>query len=169
MAVKPDGTVLVVDDPSGNGNAGEGRMLATGVPAAIIASGPGAASATNDSTPTFAFTASGTAQCRLAPVDAESGPGSTDTPAAPLADGAYTFSVRSVDGAVTGFPVTRTFSVDTAAPSVTIDGPAEGATTGASTVLVFHTSEQAAATCRLDTGGLASRVHGPGTPPCLRH
>jgi hypothetical protein len=69
LAVKPDGTVLAVDDPSGDGNAGEGSMLATGVPAALLTGGPGAGGATNDATLTFAVTTSGTAECRLAPVD----------------------------------------------------------------------------------------------------
>ena len=146
VAVKPDGTLLVVDDPSGNGNAGEGRMLATGVPAALILTGPSAA--TNDATPTFTFSVSGTAECKLAPVDAAFGACSSPfTPAAPLADGAYTFSVRSAGG----FPVSRSFVVDTVAPTVAVDAPAEGATTSASPVFVFHTSEPAGASCRLDT------------------
>jgi len=155
LVVRPDGTLLAVDDPSGNGNAGEGRMLGTGVPAAQILGGPAASGATNSTRPTFTFSVSGTAECRLAPVEASfrpcSGGNTSDTAAAPLADGAYTFSVRSAGG----FPVTRSFTVDTVAPAVAIVSPAEGATTTSSPVFVFSLSEPAGASCRIDTAAFA--------------
>jgi hypothetical protein len=152
LTVKPDGTLLAVDDPSGNGDPGAGRMLATGLPAVVIGDGP--AAVTKNATPTFTFTASEGAQCKISPpASATFAICTSPFTSAPLADGTYTFSVRPVaaDG-TTGFPITRRFTVDTTPPVVTIDGPAEGAVAATSVVIRFHTSEQAAASCRLDTG-----------------
>jgi hypothetical protein len=148
------GQILAVDDPSTNGDPGQGRLLATGVPAAQILDGPAAGAVINDSTPTFAFSTSATAECRLTPVDGAFRPCSTattDTPAAPLADGAYTFAVRATGGV----PVTRAFRVDTVAPSTAIDFPAEGAVTSSSPTFSFHASEPANLSCRLDTAAFA--------------
>ena len=86
----------------------------------------------NSTSPSFAFTSTETGstfECKL------DGPGATTgtyasctSPRAygPLADGAYTFSVRATDAAgnVDATPATRSFTVDTAAPDTTINsGP----------------------------------------------
>jgi hypothetical protein len=153
LGVHP-GEVLAVDDPSTNGDAGQGRLLSTAVPAAQILDGPTAGAAIRTATPTFVFNTSAAAECRLTPGDTDFRPCSTattDTPAGPLADGAYTFAVRATGG----FPVTRTFRVDTVAPATAIDFPAEGAVTSASPTFSFHPSESASLSCRVDTAGFA--------------
>jgi hypothetical protein len=153
----PSGQVLAVDDPSANGDAGAGRLLAGGVPAAQIVDGP--AAVTRDASPTFSFTATADPLCAVTPVTTPAtapafGPctSATTNTAAGLADGRYTFAVEATGG----FPVTRSFAVDTVAPAMTIDSPAEGASTSASPSIAFHPSESASMTCRLDTGAFAA-------------
>ena len=66
-----------------------------------------------------------------APVASPNCPSGTFTPAAPLADGAYTVSMAARDslGNQDPTPATHAFTIDTTAPALTIDsGPADGAT-----------------------------------------
>ncbi len=72
-----------------------------------------------------------------------------------LADGSHTFSVRGIDRAGNvGTPASRTWSVDTAAPVVTISsGPAEGSVLGSrSGSFAFSVNEPATVACSLDGG-----------------
>ncbi len=131
-------------------------------PNTTIASGP--SGPTNDSTPTFGFSAnepSSTFQCRFdsdafAPC---SGPGGTHTPTAALTDGAHTFSVRAVDqaGNTDATPATRSFTVDTQAPDTTITSGPPATTTDRTPTFAFSAS-QAGGTfqCRLDTANFSS-------------
>ncbi len=89
-------------------------------PAVSIDSGP--SGLTNDSTPTFQFHAGEPAdfECSLDTGIPDFGPCSaagSHTPAAPLSDGPHTFRVRATDGAANQGIATRSFTVDTAAPS----------------------------------------------------
>ncbi len=91
-------------------------------PTAVIDAGP--TGTTNDSTPTFEFHSSEAGSTFACSIDTGtasfapcSGPGASHTPATPLADGTYTFRVRATDPAGNpGTPVTRSFTVNTAAP-----------------------------------------------------
>ena len=101
-------------------------------PQTTIDAGPSAA--TNDTTPTFAFSSSeagSTFQCRIdsAAFGPCSGPGSTHTPPA-LAQGTHSFEVRATDGAqnTDATPASRSFTVDTAAPQTTIVSGPSGST-----------------------------------------
>ena len=79
----------------------------------------------HDQTPTFTFSGSDaigpvTFQCSIdtgtANFRACSGPGDSDTPASPLADGSYTFRVQATDAAGNSSVATRSFSVQTPSP-----------------------------------------------------
>jgi hypothetical protein len=74
-----------------------------------------------------------------------------------LAQGQHTFSVRAIDGAAHAdpTPATRTWTVDTVAPDVTITaGPAPGATSGPRVGFTFTVSE-GSPECSLDGAALA--------------
>jgi GDSL-like lipase/acylhydrolase family protein/WD40 repeat protein len=93
-------------------------------PATSIVAGP--EGPTNDATPTFELSASelgSTFECRI-DGGGFAACGSSFTPAA-LPDGPHTLTVRSVDpaGNVDPNPVSRSFLVDTAAPSVAVACP----------------------------------------------
>ncbi len=107
----------------------------TAAPTTTITSGP--SGQTNDSTPTFEFTSDQTGssfECRLTKTGDTPGSFascSSGNSFGPLtSDGEYTFEVRATDDAGnTGSAASRTFTVDTTAPTTTIDdGPAEGST-----------------------------------------
>jgi hypothetical protein len=89
-------------------------------PTVSVDSGP--TGTTTDTSPTFTFSGSDavgpvTFQCSIdtgtASFGACSGPGNSDTPASPLADGSYTFRVRATDGAGNSAIATRSFTVQT--------------------------------------------------------
>ena len=92
--------------------------------AAAIAILTGPAGLTNDPTPTFTFDGAAPLECR---VDAQAWEPCTDAYTAPeLSDGGHVFRVRT--GSDSAF---RSFTVDTVAPQVQVDGvedlPAPGA------------------------------------------
>lgn len=130
-------------------------------PETSITVGPPAGSATNDSTPSFAFSSSeagSTFQCR---VDAAAFAACTSPrTVGPLADGTHTFAVRARDteGSVDATPASRTFTVDTRAPSVTITGgPADHAVIASRRATFrFQANESGAELrCRVDDGAFA--------------
>ncbi len=148
-------------DPAANVDAtpaSRSFTVDTVAPQTTIDSGP--SGPTNDSTPTFAFSASqagSTFECR---VDAGAW-GSCLTPetTASLADGAHSFEVRATDpaGNVDATPASRSFTVDTSAPETTIDSGPSGPTSDATPTFTFS-SGQAGSTfeCRIDGGAWAS-------------
>ncbi len=142
-------------------------------PDASVDSGP--TGLTNDSTPSFTFSATDTAQpvtfqCSIdtgAPTFGPcSGPGDSDTPAAPLADGPHTFHVQATDAAGNMATASQSFEVDSVPPSVSIDSGPTGTTADASPTFTFSgTDAHGPVTflCSIDSGtasfGLCS---GPG-------
>ena len=103
----------------------------------VISITPIANNSTNDSTPTFNFTAT---DLNLANVECRIGGGSfqlcgsTYTPAAPLADSSssYTLEVRAYDDAGTQTAAAYNFFVDTVAPEVSVIYPTPGVTVDSS-------------------------------------
>ena len=98
-------------------------------PSLTIDSGP--SGVTNDSTPTFAFTAEAgaTVSCSIDTGTPTFGPcssPSSHTPPAPLPDGPYVFRVRAVDGASNEAIETRAFIVDTQTSTTPTSPPAAG-------------------------------------------
>ncbi|MFP3578294.1 chitobiase/beta-hexosaminidase C-terminal domain-containing protein [Arthrobacter sp. SIMBA_036] len=162
-----DGNLLVTDDPGQLDPAKptqQGRLFSLGGVVPSIVSGPTAASGaaapnpafTNDSTPTFTVASTppgGALDCSLqlstaAPVW-QSCTNGTFTPAAALANGAYTFSVRA---APSGTPVSRAFTVDLTAPNApVITSPAAGATVNGSPVLRVTTDPGSVLSCSVDS------------------
>ncbi len=118
------------------------------LPEVSIVSGPGGL--TNDSTPSFTFSATDAAQpvtfqCSIdtgvASFGPCSGPGDSDSPAAPLTDGPRVFHVRATDSAGNFADASRSFEVDTTPPSVAIDSGPTGAISDPSPTFTFSGSD----------------------------
>jgi hypothetical protein len=129
----------------------------TTAPDTTIGSGPN--SATNDSTPTFAFTASESGSTFLCRVDSGSWAGCTSPwTTSALSDGAHSVSVRATDAAgnTDATPASRTFTVDTQAPSTTIASAPPALSPGSSATVAFSSNESGATfECQLDGGAWA--------------
>lgn len=127
---------------------------ATDPPETGIDSGPSDGAKINDPTPSFAFSsATGTGfECSVdggAPVSC-----ATPFTSGVLSDGSHAFSVRATRGTVADpTPVTRSFVVDTVAPSVVISSPS-GPTSDSTPILVFLAVDAngiAATECEVDS------------------
>lgn len=124
-------------------------------PTATITDGPN--DPTNDAVPAFTFTTAGATviECRF---DAAEFAACTSplAPGAPLGDGPHTFEVKATDAAGNTANATRSFSVDTVNPGVTITGGPTGATKISAPVFTFATADGATGTeCRIDTADFA--------------
>jgi len=133
-------------------------------PSLSIDSGP--AGPTNDTTPTFDFTAgldATTVECSIDQGTPAYGPCSTATSftsTSALADGSYHFRVRATDAVGNQAVATRDFSVDSAAPSLSIDSGPAGPTNVATPSFGFTAELGATVECSLDRGTAA---YGPCT------
>jgi hypothetical protein len=127
-------------------------------PRADITGGPGQGGFTKDSTPSFTFASSETGSTFVCRVDASAfKPCSSPHPAPRLSDGAHAFFVRAIDtpGNVSQV-VSRSFTVDTQAPTVTMSShPADGSTSpDRSPSFSFASNESGSSfSCQLDGGG----------------
>jgi len=152
-------------------NALKGFTAETTRPVASITGGPTQGSFTKDSTPTFSFAsneAGSTFVCRY-----DSSPFATcSSPyTRSLTNGAHTFSVKAIDAPGNESTiVSRSFTVDTAAPQTTINsGPSES-TTDATPTFAFSSSESGSTfACRFDSQAFApcsgpGASHTPSTP-----
>src|SRR6266511_2788387 len=121
-------------------------------PDTTIDSGP--SGATNDSTPTFAFSsseASASFECKLDGGSFASCSSPSTTGA--LTDGAHTFSVRATDqiGNTDASPASRTFTVDTQAPQTKLLKHPPKETTNRTATFKFKSSEtRSTFKCKLD-------------------
>jgi hypothetical protein len=157
-------------DKTGNyepapGAADASTVVDTTAPETTIDSGP--AGPTNDSTPTFAFSSSepgSSFQCRI---DAAGfAPCSSPLTTAPLADGPHSFEVRATDKAANAdqSPALRSFSVDTAAPLITITAPTINSFSASSTPTISGTAGTAAG----DSTAVSVKIYaGTGTAGTL--
>ncbi|HZV75691.1 MAG TPA: Ig-like domain-containing protein, partial [Conexibacter sp.] len=138
--------------------------LAWAAPSLSIDSGP--SGPTNDNTPVFGFTVDASAttvECSIDQGTPAYGPCSgaaTDTPAAPLPDGDYTFRVRATDAQSQQTEVTQSFTVDTVPPSLSIDSGPSGPTNDATPSFGFTAEAGATVECSVDQGTAA---YGPCT------
>ncbi len=135
----------------------------TVAPAVGVVSGP--SGPTNDTTPSFGFTAEAgaTLECSVDHGTPAYGPCTTATShtvAAPLADGSYVFHVRATDAAGNRASASQAFSVDTAAPSLSIDSGPAGPTNDATPSFGFTAEAGATVQCSVDEG---TPAYGPCT------
>ena len=149
-------------------------------PVVSVDSGP--TGTTTDQTPTFTFSGSDAIgplafQCSIdtgtQSFRACSGPGDSDTPASPLADGSYTFRAQAIDAAGNSAVATRAFSVQTPKPAQPPDttitkGPKKTQKTRPK--FKFSSTDPAATfQCKLDKRKfVALRARPSGRPSCVR-
>jgi Ca2+-binding RTX toxin-like protein len=140
-----------------------------GSPVVTILTGPLDPTPTKNNQPTFTFEsneAGSTFQCRIGSGTDPGTPTACDsgsfTPPA-LTDGSYTFKVSATDvGGATGSEATRSFTVDTTAPAVTIDSGPSGTTTHTTSTFTFSSTDGTATfTCAIDAVSPAA-CSGPG-------
>ena len=155
----PSGSVTYVEDST--------------VPDVTVDGGP--TGLTNETTPTFTFSATDgvgpvTFQCSIdtgtPSFGACSGPGDSDTPGTALTDGPYTFRVKATDAASNSATATQTFEVDGTPPSVAIDSGPTGTISDTSPTFTFSgTDAHGPVTflCSIDTGTASfGGCSGPG-------
>jgi hypothetical protein len=136
----------------------------TTAPDTTITSGP--TGTTNDSTPTFAFTATEPGSVFECRVDSGSWADCTSPwTTSGLSDGAHSVSVRATDvaGNTDASPATRAFTVDTTAPAdttapdTTISSGPTASTSATSASFAFTSSESGSTfACKLDAGAYAA-------------
>ncbi len=156
----PDGShtfTVFATDAAGNADlspASHTWTIDTTGPDTTINSGPSGITGDND--PSFAFSseARATFECQM-----DSDPFATCTspwPYTNLSDGPHTFRVRATDAAGnTGPTAERAFTVDSAAPSVSIDTHPPALTNNNDPSFTFSGEAGAALACKLDGGAFA--------------
>jgi Big-like domain-containing protein/parallel beta helix pectate lyase-like protein len=126
----------------------------TTAPETTITTGP--SGATNDSTPAFGFSSSEAGSTFACRVDGGAYAACTSPWATPaLSDASHTVSVRATDAAgnTDATPATRSFRVDTVAPTTTITSSPPALSLSGSGSVAFTVSESGATSqCRLDGG-----------------
>ncbi len=146
-----------VGDALGNqATASRSFNIDTVAPSILITAGPTGPS--NDTTPTFSFSAGADAtsvQCRI-DTAAFASCLSPYTPAA-LGQGAHTFDVRVADSLGNQATASRSFSIDTVPPTITITSGPTGPTNVNPPSFSFTAGADATTTqCRIDTAAFAA-------------
>jgi hypothetical protein len=131
-------------------------------PVPFVDSGP--TGLTNDTTPTFTFSATDsvgpvTFECSIDTGSPSfgpcSGPGNSDTSGTALTDGPYTFRVKATDAASNSATATQSFQVDSTPPSVAVDSGPTGTISDTTPTFTFSgTDAHGPVTflCSIDTG-----------------
>lgn len=135
--------------------ASQSFSVDTAAPSLSIDSGP--SGPTNDATPSFGFATEGgaTVECSIdqgTPAYGSCSGATTHAPGAPLADGSYVFRVRATDAAGNQASSQQAFSVDTAAPSLSIDSGPSGPTSVTAPSFGFTAEPGARLECSVDQG-----------------
>jgi hypothetical protein len=152
--------VLATDAAGNEQNAEQTFSVDATPPSVSIDSGP--SGATNNQLPSFGFTVDGTATAIECSIDQgttayASCPGPTYAPPAPLSDGRYTFRVRASDALGNQRIDTQDFTVDSEAPSLTIDAGPRGPTNDTTPSFGF-TTDGTSVECSIDHGTPAYRL-----------
>ena len=148
----------------------------TSAPQTQVDSGPQGPTSNND--PSFGFASSesnSSFECRLDGPGASTGTfASCTSPRAftDLADGTYTFQVRATDSAqnTDQTPASRSFTVDTQAPSLSITSGPNGQTNNPSPTFAFNAEAGSTLECSIDQGTASfgpcssASSHSPGPP-----
>jgi uncharacterized delta-60 repeat protein len=169
IGVEADGDLVLVGG-SGNGSADDfalARLNVDLIEPNTFTTGP--SGPTNVSNPSFSISSNETAssvQCTIDAVPVACGIGAGQQ-FGPFADGPHTLTAAAVDqsGNVDGEPATRSFTVDTVAPSGSITGGT--GLTNDSTPSVSFTSSEAGSTfqCKLDPAGGPAGSFAPCASP----
>ncbi len=128
----------------------------TTLPDTTLDSGPTGTVATSSNVFTFSSpTAGATFECS---VDSAFAACTSPHTVSNIADGAHTFRVRAkvASGAVDPTPATRTWTVDTTAPTVTITSGPNGSTNQKTPTFGFSAIGASVVECRIDTGNFAA-------------
>jgi hypothetical protein len=150
-------------DPSGNVDttpAARTWVVDTTPPVVHIDSGPAEGSTTSSATADFdVSTSDGTLVCTVDGATLASCSSPT-VHVSGLGNGQHTFSVRGVDAlGNSSTPITRTWTVDTVAPDVTLlNGPVEGSTASTASATFTFSSTDGTATfeCKVDAAAFAA-------------
>ncbi len=128
----------------------------TVAPTVAITGGP--TGVTSDVAPSFTFTTAGAPTSTACRIDTGAyAPCTSPFAAATLADGAHTFEVQVIDAAGNSATATRTFTVDTMGPTVTITGGPSGDTNDSTPSFTFTTAGAPTSTqCRIDAAAYAN-------------
>lgn len=163
--------VRATDDAGNQATATQSFTVDATPPSLSIDSGP--AGATNDGTPTFDFTAEPGAavECSIdhgTPAYGTCSGAGTHTPGAPLPDGDYFFHVRATDAAGNRTTRSQPFSVDSAAPSLSIDSGPAGPTNITTPSFGFTAEAGTTVQCSLDQAAYgpctSATTYAIGTP-----
>lgn len=133
-----------------------GGSAQAATPTTFLLSGPANGTSTSNTSPAFTFgsdTPTATFECSFNfGINFDPCAGTVSVPGAPLSDGDHTFWVRAVDGVGGTDPIgaSSTFTVDTVAPSLTIDSGPSGPTNDATPSFTFTPEALATAECRAD-------------------
>jgi hypothetical protein len=135
-------------------------------PALSIVSGPSDPSnPTNDTTPSFGLSvdADATVECSVDQGTPDWEPCTSTTAhtvSVPLAEGSYTFRVRATDGVGNYADESRTFTVDTTPPTLSVSFGPSGATSDSTPLFGFTAEAGATVACSIDQG---TPAYGPCT------
>ncbi|MGB2710398.1 MAG: Ig-like domain-containing protein [Conexibacter sp.] len=127
-------------------------------PSLSVDSGP--LGSTNDATPSFGFTAEAgaTVECSIdqgTPAYAPCTSATTHVIGTPLPDESYVFRVRATSGVGNQAIASRSFTVDTAAPSLSIGFGPSGTTSDSTPLFGFSVEAGATVECSVDQGAPA--------------
>ena len=144
-------------DPAGNTSAETSYTwtVDTTAPATLLVGKPSDPS--NDSSPSFSFSAGEAGSNFACKLDAGAFASCTSpTDLGPLAQGPHTFSVRATDAVGnTGAQVSHTWTIDTTAPTATITQKPADLSNNRAPSFAFTASETGVISCRLDGGAFA--------------
>src|SRR6478672_3708246 len=155
----PDGshtyTVRATDAAGNTGQASYTWTIDTAAPTVTLGTKP--PNPSNDPTPTFAFSANeatpGGFECKL-----DNGTFAACTSPTTLAstpDGSHTYTVRATDTAGNTGQASYTWTIDTAAPTVSLGTKPPNPSNDPTPTFSFSASEASAFQCQLDAGGFA--------------
>ena len=136
------------------------RVFIVDTQAPTVTLGPGGPTGpTNDAEPSFSWTATGDdasmRQCSLDTGTPDFGPCTTPTQydqSAPLAEGSYTFRIRTEDEAGNAASAMRTFTVDLTPPTINLSGGPTGPTNNPRPTFGWTTAPANARACSVDQG-----------------
>ena len=158
LSASSDGShtfVVRADDAAGNaGSATYTWTIDTVAPTATLTTKP--ANPSNDSTPSFSFSAgeASTFQCQL---DAAAfAPCTSPTTLGSTADGSHTYTVKATDAAGnTGPAASYAWTIDTVAPTATLTAKPANPSNDSTPSFSFSAGEASTFQCQLDAGAFA--------------